>query len=228
MQKFRISATTLVSWRNYLRDSIDQEEFERRLLGISEPSEAMVVGTAFHKIIENRASDHVLFLPDNGGKVLVQDDILFASETIEPIVESLPPAMIHEIKVVKHYNFGGYGVDLVTIADGLFGNMVVEFKTTWRNPIDFDKYADSMQWRCNMLNFGVDIARHEIFLLGKNGQMNIEVFDKVSFSSYRYDGLYADIEEKVIGLIDYLIGRGLVTAFHNKNFKKREYDYLSN
>ncbi len=196
---FRISPTLLEAFRIFREEEYKTEadlQFTIRKDGV--PTLKMAVGSAFHKI---KAMDERVVYSEDGCSLV--DHIMF---------RGIPPStdeMIREIKIVPTIETNRGIVRVPMIADGIWGNTITEYKTTF-SYIDVLRYADSIQWRCYLWGFSAEKADYDIYFLeeDKFGIWEIKDNQQIDFCPYRK--MEDDIKGIIVDLIDYCETRGMI------------------
>lgn len=200
----RISTTTLESFRLFM-DPEQEWMTEQSLLDTIEgkfvPTPAVSLGQAFGRVLE----DPDRFLVPGGYRIKVNHQwFSFDGATVEPCLALIDRRGIFEAKGVKAYG----SCDVVAKADHLIGGHLSEFKTT-TSTFNFDKYADSCQWR-----FMVDIfeplqVTYHVFLLDDHENGVAELKGIESFNLYPYPELHTDCCELLDRFVSYVTAKGL-------------------
>lgn len=166
-------------WKNWtpLHDEDVEPSLDEFVASImsDQPSEAMQVGTAFHKAIENASDgDHFEFSASGYTFMLRGGEV------------TLP-----EIREMRA--FGQYGALTVTgQVDAIQGRIVTDHKTTKR--FDAERYLDGVQWKFYLDLFGADVFRWVIFQIKEMGERTYDVSPPQELVAYRYPDLHADCE----------------------------------
>jgi hypothetical protein len=203
----RISATQLESFRLFLQP--DQEWMTEADLAATIRGE--FVGN--HKVWLGMAFGAVLETPErfrvSGGYRVnhlrgVSECFEFADDVIEPCLALIDRRGVFEAKAVKSY--GPH--DVASKADHILGADLSEFKTTL-STFDFDKYAQSVQWRYMADAFQPARIAYHVFCLseGTNGVIALRSIE--SFNLYPYAGLHEDCAGLVLEFCDYVTAKGL-------------------
>jgi len=190
-----LRASTVDSFRLYSEpdnDMISTEEMDARLLGQGSSNPAMDLGTAFHAAV---AGDYV-------------GTVLFDADSIERARQGLDGAA-SEVSGAVVLDVDGVPVQLTGHTDWLRGMDMVEIKTSAK-PIPLDRYADSIQWRCYCVIFGVERVVYRLVQLDetKDGEVYAKAIDDVVM--WRYPGLRDDVARCLCSLLGYVRARGLV------------------
>ena len=186
-----ISVTDLDQLRYYrMNETMELDEVISRLSKKSEPTPAMLAGTAFHEILENlKEGDDLLLTTQNGLTFRFEGDMEL----------SLPK--IRELKGEKQYLVNGVEVTLVGKVDAIDG-AVYDHKLS--KTIDAEKYTDALQWRCYLDIFNAKKFVYNVFQgypEAKTG--DIVVRDFMPFTFYAYPEMRKDIEIAIADFIDF-------------------------
>lgn len=182
--KYRISATTIDGFINFYLKSETQshDQFVRDLMRIDPPSFAMKYGTAFHEIVQDPElhSRDEYFWTYNYNRDGLDEKIKIARHIIEPaqkVFEDIRNSVTWEVKFVKEYkHHSGDTLDIVTKADGIDGDSIIEIKTT--RDYKYTKYFNSCQWRFYLNNFELPKCLYAIFVIEKHQAKSIEKYLK--------------------------------------------------
>lgn len=196
----RISTTTLESfrlWSDPEQDWMSENELLATIRGEFTPTAKVLLGLAFGKVLE----DPDRYLVPGGYRCNGYD---FALSTIEPALALIDRRGVFEAKAQRSYG----AVDVVAKADHILGAHLSEFKTT-TSTFNFDKYADSCQWR-----FMVDIFQplrvtYHVFLLDDHENGVAELKGIETFNLYPYAGLHQDCCTLLGQFVDYVTAKGL-------------------
>lgn len=174
-------------------------DFRAYCMGVSETSEAMARGTAYHRILEH--GENAGFV--DGDYRLFSEagfDFRFHSSACVPAIElhKSYTEMIKEMWLKWECSVDGYDVVMNMRCDGLDGLHLHEFKTTGtgKNWID---YFEALQWRCYCLALPeLQKVCYHIFHLGTNNdwckyQMFEYIPEPISEVEKRVKGVIADL-----------------------------------
>jgi hypothetical protein len=190
----RISATQLESYRRWLlNDESTNDDMIDFLLKRTAPSNAMLAGAAFHKVLENAKYNDEL-------NVVEQDGFKFDLSALNCEI-ALPEAK--EFKLEKQTIINGEPVTFVGVVDAIKINEIFDHKLTSR--ADAESYIDSVQWRCYLDWFDCDKFTYNLFQCYKPANQDvylIKSFLPVSF--YRYDNMEADVREIASSFINFV------------------------
>lgn len=192
----RISATNLESFRRWLlNEESTIEEMIAYLKRETPPNEAMLAGSAFHKVLENAQYGDEL-------NIIEQDGFTFDLTSFESEI-ALPA--IREFKIEKPAIIADEPVTFVGVVDALSINEVFDHKLT-SNP-NAENYLDSMQWRCYLDWFNVDKFTYNFFHSYKPANKDIyQIKGVLQVSFYRYAEIKRDIENISIQFVNFVKG----------------------
>lgn len=196
----RISTTTIESFRLFMQPDqewMSEAELLATIRGAFVPNAAVKLGLSFGRVLEDPDRYRV-----RGG--FQCGEYAFAESTMAPAFALIDRSGVFEAKALKRYGSS----DVVARADHLLGRHLSEFKTTG-STFNFDKYADSCQWR-----FMVDIfeplkVTYHVFVLDdhENGIAELKTIE--SFNLYPYAGLHEDCAAMVRQFESYVEAHGL-------------------
>jgi hypothetical protein len=182
--KFRTSVTLLDSYRYYRDAEFHTEESEQRALDELilrihgeriPPNEAMMRGTAWHKVLEE---PHEHYDADND--LYVADGFAFDAVTTGVILMDLPSGRVPEVKMTLEVG----PLLLVGIADYLDGTIGGDFKLTKK--VEPDKYKDSCQWKAYLRMMDGRLFRYHVAQPRANRKTGvITLHDYKTFTFYR-------------------------------------------
>jgi hypothetical protein len=196
----RISTTTLESFRLYMQpdqDWMSEQSLIDTISGKFVPTPAVLLGQAFGRVLE---APDVYEVPGGyqcGG-------YSFADVDVAPALALIDRRGVFEAKAVKAYG----PIDVVAMADHLLGAHLSEFKTTG-STFDFDKYADSCQWRFMTDIFEATQITYHVFLLDDHGNGVATLKGTESFNLYPYAALHQDCCGLLARFVDYVTVKGL-------------------
>ena len=149
MSRYRVS--NVARFAEWERDEdIDTEALIESISGLSEPSQAMRAGTAFHSILERAsAGEEIEEATADGFTFIITADI------------SLSPGQIREVRAAKTYTVDGAPIVISGQLDAITGKRIEDHKTTSR--FDPDRYLQGWQWRLYCDIFGADVFRWNVF-----------------------------------------------------------------
>lgn len=180
MKTIRVSATDIDAVRRYRNDDeADFDDLIAQLRRQSEPTEAMLAGTALHKALETAEAGEL-----RGVSV---DGYIF---DIEASAEIDLPA-VREMKGTREYVVSGVLVTLVGKVDAIHGKRVDDHKFTSR--YDAERYMDTYQWRIYLDIFGADEFRWNVFEGREVAPQHYVITNFHSLTMHRYPGMEADI-----------------------------------
>lgn len=202
----RISTTLIESFRLFLSaDWMEEADLIKSIRGEFIQTKPMRMGTAFHSILE-KPEAHVLAL----GDAYVCDGFTFPGEVVRPCLALIDHAGIFEVKATKLYRVPGLAEPVTVVAkvDQLLGSRVIENKTKW-SAFEFDRYAESYQWRFYADIFEPSCVTYNVFCLDENAAGEIVFKSADTFNLFRYPGLAADCHELLARFVEFVRERGL-------------------
>lgn len=190
----RISATQLESYRRWMiNDESTIGDMINYLLRRTPPTEAMLAGSAFHKVLENAKYNDELTLVE-------QDGFKFDLSALDCEI-SLPESK--EFKLEKQTIINGEQVTFVGVVDAIQVNEIFDHKLTSRP--DAENYIDSMQWRCYLDWFDCDKFTYNLFQSCKPDNQDIyQIKSFLPISFYRYDSMRRDIRDIASSFIEFV------------------------
>lgn len=197
----RISTTTLESFRLFMdpgQEWMTEAALLATIRGEFVPTRPVLIGRAFGAVLEN---------PD---AYLVPgfyrcDGVTFEPSVIEAAAAFIDyPRTVFEAKATKRY--GRH--DVVAKADQLCGTAIVETKTT-QSGFDFDKYADSCQWRFMLDIFEATRCTYRVFVIAEDGDGTISLKSVENFTAFPYPDLHRECAALVERFAEFVTRKGL-------------------
>lgn len=192
----RISTTTLESFRLWMdpeQDWMPEADLQATIRGEFRGNHKVWLGMAFGAVLETPDAYRV-----PGGYRVVNlrgcgETFEFGDDVMGEALNFDRQRTVFEAKAV-----GRYGAhDVVAKADQLVGAHLIETKTTL-GTFDFDKYAESCQWKFMADIFDVPQVTYRVFCLFESEQNHvIELRSVEEFHLYRYPEMRADCERLV-------------------------------
>ena len=139
-----------------------------------EPTEKMLVGTAFHKALEEVGHGSHEILNANGYTFRFMGD------------SQLTIPSLREIRTQKKYG----PLTVTGQADVIAGKRIEDHKTTSR--FDPEKYMEGYQWRYYLDLFAANVFQWNVFVIRESGERIYTVEPVQTFQQYRYPGLHLD------------------------------------
>lgn len=204
----RISTTTLESFRLFMQPEqewMPEEELLATIRGEFTGNHKVWLGMAFGAVLEHPAAYRV----DRGFRVEnlrgCGETFAFGDDVMEPVFALIEEGTVFEAKATKRY--GRH--DVVARADQMVGAHLIETKTTL-GAFDFDKYAESCQWRFMADIFEPSKITYRVFCLDEadNGVISLKSIE--SFDLYPYPALHSDCLHLVREFETYVTAKGLV------------------
>lgn len=188
MPKITFHVTDLDSlvWFKRIED-MTTAELVARLRRESAPNDKMLIGTAFHKMLENP--------PDELNEV-TQDGFTFRIDCDAEII--LP--QVREIRATKEYHIGGLDVTLTGGCDGITGTKVYDHKLTFRP--EPENYFQSYQWRAYLDIYNADSFTYYLYHAIEDGD-KISIKEVSQLDMYRYPGMVEDLEDGILEMVEF-------------------------
>lgn len=199
----RISATTLESFRLFMdpeQEWMSEADMLATIGGRFEQTRAIELGQAFGKVLEEPGRFQV---PGGYQYCARFDDWQFSEATMAPAFALVDRRGVFEAKATKQYG----AATVVAKADHMLGAHLSEFKTTC-STFNFDKYAESCQWRFMADIFQPLKVTYHVFLLDDHENGVVELKGVESFDLYPYAGLSDDCAELVQRFTSYVEAHG--------------------
>jgi len=207
----RFSATQLESFRLFMQpdqDWLSEDELLATLTGTFVPTHKINLGQAFGRVLESPDR----YAVPGGYRVQVNHETFdFGHDVMADPLACIDVCGVFEAKAVKDY--GSHQV--ASKADHLSGARLTEFKTTLGS-FDFDKYADSYQWRFMVDAFRPRCVIYRVFLLseGSNGVIGLRGME--TFNLFPYAALHDDCAALVAACADYATVKGIAAVFDER------------
>lgn len=205
----RISTTTLESFRLFMQPDQEwmaEDELLATIRGQFVGNHKVWLGMAFGAVLEHPAAYRV----DGGFRVEhlrgCPESFDFGDDVMEPVFALIDEGTVFEAKATKRY--GRH--DVVAKADQMVGAHLKETKATL-GYFDFDKYADSYQWRFMADIFEPAKITYHVVCLDEseaNGVISLRGIE--SFDLYPYADVHNDCLDLVRQFEEYVTAKGLV------------------
>lgn len=166
-------------WRQWM----DDEDASLDKLFDNTESNAMRVGTAFHKALEQAPPGEYSTLEANGCTFEIPEDC------------EIDAGKFLELRACKTYMVDGKPITITGQVDSIDGLVVVDHKTTAR--FDPDRYLTGYQWRLYLDIFEADIFHWNVFELDAIDEATFRVRATHRLEQYRYPGLGNDCQRLV-------------------------------
>ena len=182
--EFRVSQAEM--FRSWLEEPDSEMGWLLNQLSSSEPTPAMLRGTAFHKALEIAVDGEVDRIDSDGYTFLIDCDLSL----------SLPKT--REIRLRKNYG----GIYISGQVDGIVGNTVIDHKTTAH--FDAERYFAGYQWRFYLDIFRANTFRWNVFEMSEGDDpMTYHVKAMHVLEQFRYPGMETDCRELAHKLRDF-------------------------
>lgn len=169
-------------------DSMDVSELIRRLRREEPPTDALLSGRSFHKVLERAQAGEDITIAE-------QDGYVFDFSQLDAEL-SLPP--IREKFVSKTLVVDGVTVELRGKIDGDDGITVFDHKAASR--FDAEKYAGDYQWRAYLMMTNRERFQHNVFVRKFDGN-TVTIRELHPVVNYAYQGMERDVRD---GISEYL------------------------
>lgn len=211
----RVSATTLESFRLFAdEDFMSEDEILATIRGEFRPTRKMLLGLAFGRAIERPTR----WRTENGYEVFVKNEqdrwegFKFSEQDLAPALARFDRRGVFEVKSTLNYG----GVDIVAKADQILGTVIIENKTK-TSTFNFDKYADSYQWRYMLDIFKTSQVTYNVFELDENADESEPLIkDTHVFNFYPYPDLHKDCCDLLARFLGYVATRNLEPYLQEK------------
>lgn len=203
----RVSATTLESFRLWQDgDWMPEGDLIATIKGEFVQTPAMLLGQAFGRCLETGEK----YRDGDGYSVPVRFNnawkmYYFTSALMEPCFAEFDRRGVFEVKAQRQYG------DVLVVAkmDQAFGTRIIENKAK-TSQFDFDRYAESYQWRFELdLLEGSTALTYKVFLLDETKEGETILRGIESFNLYPYPALHDDCSALVERFTQYARLRGL-------------------
>lgn len=210
----RLSPSLLESYRLFRTEEwFTTEKMVESITGDFKPTPQILLGRAYHKMLENYTSLHEMYFaygcPHDQEMTANQDGFTFAYEPcVAPVADFLKAHAVHEVYGTKELQTGHGLVSIATKADAVWGNLGGEWKTT-ESAIQIQKYMDSAQWKLCAWALGLKAIDYRILRLEQRADEVWTVADSDAIQCVWSDSLLADLVDLADGLIDFHKTQGL-------------------
>lgn len=204
----RISTTTLESFRLWMSPEIDwlpEEDLLATIRGEFAGNHKVWLGQAFGAVLETPERYRVA----GGYRVPVRGSsevFALGDDVMGPALALIDrPRTVFEAKGIG--SFAGH--DVVAKADQMVGSHVIETKSTLSS-FDFDKYAESCQWKFMADIFQAPRVTYHVFCLSESEANGVIALKSIeTFDLFPYAAMRADCEALVREFDGYIDMRGL-------------------
>lgn len=191
-------------WRDPEQEWMSEAELQDTIKGVFTPNPAILLGQAFGRCIEKAEK-----YKKTGGyavPVRVNDQwqmYWFSDAVMDPVLSRFDRRGVFEAKVATQYG----ECLVVSKADHILGAHINEIKAT-TGYFNFDKYADSCQWRFYLDMFGASSLAYHVFMLDDELE-GIQLRGTESLKLYPYPALHQDCMNLIEDFVSYVKARGL-------------------
>lgn len=193
MPSLRVSATDVDALRRFISPpegmEIELADLLRQLRKEEPPSEAMMAGTALHKLLEDAPTGELFEVDVDGYRF----DFLCDGE--------IDLAPIREIKATRDYEIAGCCVTLVGKVDALHGKRVDDHKFTSR--YDAERFLSSYQWRIYLDVFDASEFRWNVFEGRESGPKHYIISHLHQLRMHAYPGMHDDIVRSLTSFVGF-------------------------
>lgn len=218
----RLSPSMIEQFRKYLDGEyngyITQEKLLEYVRGETKWKPAMVLGTAYHALIEFNKTD-VKYIE---GEFYVKTKdmvtpIVFSHKQAEKalVFRNEHPNIVFEVPMSKQITLNGFNIVVSGRADGLEGSEGRDTKTGDK-PMDMELWERSYQWRLYCWMAGLTKFHYDIFQfkLDKDGVIETVNYETCSFLPY--EGMDMDIIQMIGRFLDFCKTNNLMEFIVNK------------
>jgi hypothetical protein len=190
------------------------------LRGEFHPTPEMMLGTAFGRAIEKPDRWR---LPDKSFKVPVKGDrgwveFRFTAAMVDQALMMLDRRGVFEVRSEREYD----GWIVIAKLDQIIGTRINENKTTTKY-FDFEKYAESCQWRFYLDIFGASAITYNVFEIREPALGEYALGDVSSFNLFPYAEMHQDCLDLVREFKAYVALRGLETLLQDRAEQMAKY-----
>lgn len=196
----RISCTTLESfrlWSDPEQDWMSEDDLVALIRNEFVPTERVLLGKAFGEILETPSA----FIAPGGYR---HGEFAFDDAVVAPALAIFDRRGVFEVKATKAYD----DCTVVAQADQLLGAQLIENKTTL-SAFNFDKYAESAQWRFMVDIFEPAFVTYNVFCLNQDYNGYISLRGIETFNLYPYAELHEDCCDLLGQFKAYVMAKGL-------------------
>ena len=210
-----MSVGDLDGWEYYKNaEHMTQEMFLARLNRTEEFAVPAIVGSCFHKAVENAMNKYE---PDSTERKSIEElrgnsgemSIGFGVQPILAVDLQAYNIVEQDVEYITKTPFGW--VALRGVVDGVFGHIVRDLKTTKKQFKDvIERHQDSWQWRAYLVAMGEQYRKFEYHLfrvkyqeqelgdrLAKEGKGWVVVTDYMQHDCWRYPGIADDLNSAI-------------------------------
>jgi len=210
----RISATQLESFRLFLQPDqewMSEADLLATLRGEFTPTPKMALGTAFGAVLEDPDRYAVRGFTADQTTAYQCGGYTFSADMMAPALAMFDRRGVFEAKATKAY--GPHVV--VAKADQLLGAQIIENKTTLSS-FDFEKYANSYQWRFMADIFEPAFITYRVFLLAENDAGIPSLRGIEEFNLFPYADLHQDCCALLDTFVAYATAMGVADVLNER------------
>ena len=198
----RISATTLESFRLWFHEEwMEEQDLIDTISGKFVPNHKINLGQAFGRVLETPEP----FAVPGGYAIEVNGERFeFGADVMAEPLSLMDRRGVFEAKAVTPY--GPH--EVVCRADQIVGAKLIEHKTTLSS-FNFEKYAESYQWRYMADAFHPAVIVYHVFCLSEGSNGVIELRGVETFKLFQYGRLHPDCCDLLKDFEWYVDSRGL-------------------
>jgi hypothetical protein len=203
----RVSVSILDAFYKYIHEHLrrngepiypDAQSFLDYISKKFEPTPDMEYGLAVDAIIENPPR----YFDEEVGEYIYKG-IAIPKEYIGKITPFFDYDFPFQVKGEELYQLGDTKVLLTARADQLCGLETVEFKATWTG-YSYERYADSVQWKCYNIIFGTDRVRYVVADSHRSSGGDVQLKNIHQFYFDRAEKHEFEISSLLSELVDFL------------------------
>jgi hypothetical protein len=222
-QAIRISPSLLECFRLFRTEEwCTVERMRDYITGVFNMTPAILVGSAFHELIEKRddlhqeyfhgdrklVQKHVYQTVKREGEMLPETFLFNYRSIIKPVKDFLAAGAVTEVKAYRTIETFFGPATIATKADAVHGLIGGEWKTT-KGEIDLLQYVDSVQWKLCAWVLHLRVMDYRVMTFEKGEFNAFEVKDWDSVQCIWSDSLLDEIRDLIHGLIEFHYDQGL-------------------
>lgn len=205
----RCSATQLESFRLFVeQDWMSEDDLRATIRGAFVPNHKVNLGQAFGRVLEQ---PEPYVVPGGYALTVNGEAFTFEADVMAPALALMDRRGVYEAKATQAYG----DVIVATRADQIIGARLLEHKTTLSS-FDFEKYADSLQWRFMADIFLPAVVTYHVFCLSEATNGVIALRDIHSFNLFPYAALHQECAAWVARFTEYVTTAGLTDVLRRR------------